>query len=156
MAKQKENTQTDEIKHIVRIANTDLDGKKSVQYSLTGIKGINRRSARIICDMSGVDPTATIGYLEDEKIEALKTTVDDIENILPTWMMNRRKDPLTGDDKHIYATDVLLVKREDLNTLKKTRSYKGIRHERGLKVRGQRTRSTGRKGLSVGVKRKTR
>ncbi|MCL7474912.1 MAG: 30S ribosomal protein S13 [Methanosarcinales archaeon] len=156
MAKQKENTQTDEIKHIVRIANTDLDGKKSVQYSLTGIKGINRRSARIISDMSGVDPTATIGYLEDEKIEALNTTVDDIENILPTWMMNRRKDPLTGDDKHIYATDVLLVKREDLNTLKKTRSYKGIRHERGLKVRGQRTRSTGRKGLSVGVKRKTR
>lgn len=155
MAKQKENIQADEIKHIVRIANTDLDGKKSVQYSLTGIKGINRRSARIISDMSGVDPTATIGYLEDDKIETLKKNVDNIENILPTWMMNRRKDPLTGDDKHIYATDVLLVKREDLNTLKKTRSYKGIRHERGHKVRGQRTRSTGRKGLSVGVKRKT-
>lgn len=155
MAKQKENIQADEIKHIVRIANTDLDGKKSVQYSLTGIKGINRRSARIISDMSGVEPTATIGYLEDDKIETLKKNVDNIEDILPTWMMNRRKDPLTGDDKHIYATDVLLVKREDLNTLKKTRSYKGIRHERGHKVRGQRTRSTGRKGLSVGVKRKT-
>ncbi len=156
MAKKKDNTEADEIKHIVRVANTDLEGKKSVQYSLTGIKGINRRSARIISDLSGVDPTATIGYLEDEQIEALKKTVDNIESILPTWMLNRRKDPLTGDDKHIFGTDVLLVKREDLNTLKKTRSYKGIRHERGHKVRGQRTRSTGRRGLSVGVKRKSR
>jgi len=156
MAKKKDNTEADEIKHIVRVANTDLEGKKSVQYSLTGIKGINRRSARIISDLSGVDPTATIGYLEDEQIETLNKTVDNIESILPTWMLNRRKDPLTGDDKHIFGTDVLLVKIEDLNTLKKTRSYKGIRHERGHKVRGQRTRSTGRKGITVGVKRKTR
>jgi small subunit ribosomal protein S13 len=156
MAKKKDNTEADEIKHIVRVANTDLEGKKSVQYSLTGIKGINRRSARIISDLSGVDPTATIGYLEDEQIETLNKTVDNIESILPTWMLNRRKDPLTGDDKHIFGTDVLLVEIEDLNTLKKTRSYKGIRHERGHKVRGQRTRSTGRRGLSVGVKRKSR
>ena len=155
MAKKKDNIEADEIKHIVRVANTDLDGKKSVQYSLTGIKGINRRSARIISDLSGVDPTATIGYLDDEQIEAMRKTVDNIESILPTWMLNRRKDPLTGNDQHIFGTDVLLVKREDLNTLKKTRSYKGIRHERGHKVRGQRTRSTGRRGLSVGVKRKS-
>ena len=154
MAKKKDNSEQDEIKHIVRIANTDLEGKKSVQYSLTGIKGINRRIARIISDRSNVDPTATIGYLEDEKIDSLKKTIEEIESILPTWMLNRRKDLLTGDDKHILATDILLTKREDLNTLKKTRSYRGVRHERGHKVRGQRTRSTGRKGLTVGVKRK--
>ncbi|MCL7415548.1 MAG: 30S ribosomal protein S13 [ANME-2 cluster archaeon] len=156
MAKKKDTTETDEIRHIVRIANTDLEGRKSVQYSLTGIKGINRRCARIISDISGVDPTKTIGYLEDEHIEALKKTIADIETVLPVWMLNRRKDILTGEDKHIVGTDVLLIKREDLNTLKKTRSYIGIRHERGHKVRGQRTKSTGRKGLSVGVKRKTR
>lgn len=156
MAKKKENSEQDEIKHIVRIANTDLEGKKSVQYSLTGIKGINRRIARIISDRSNVDPTATIGYLEDEKIDSLKKTIEEIESILPTWMLNRRKDLLTGDDKHILATDILLTKREDLNTLKKTRSYRGVRHERGHKVRGQRTRSSGRKGLTVGVKRKAK
>ena len=154
MAKKKENSEQDEIKHIVRIANTDLEGKKSVQYSLTGIKGINRRIARIISDRSNVDPTAIIGYMEDEKIDSLKKTIEEIEYILPTWMLNRRKDLLTGDDKHILATEILLTRREDLNTLKKTRSYRGIRHERGHKVRGQRTRSTGRKGLTVGVKRK--
>jgi len=154
MAKKKENSEQDEIKHIVRIANTDLEGKKSVQYSLTGIKGINRRIARIISDRSNVDPTATIGYLEDEKIDSLKKTIEEIKSILPTWMLNRRKDLMTGDDKHILATDILLTKREDLNTLKKTRSYRGVRHERGHKVRGQRTRSSGRRGLTVGVKRK--
>jgi small subunit ribosomal protein S13 len=154
MAEPKEKTEQEEIKHIVRVANTDLEGKKSVQYSLTGIKGINRRSARIISDISGVDPAATMGYLEDEQIEILNKTVDDIESILPVWMLNRRKDYLSGEDKHIVATDVLLIKREDLNSMKKTRSYKGIRHERGHKVRGQRTKSTGRRGLVVGVKRK--
>jgi len=156
MAKKKENSEQDEIKHIVRIANTDLEGKKSVQYSLTGIKGINRRIARIISDRSNVDPTATIGFLEDEKIDSLKKTIEEIESILPTWMLNRRKDLLTGDDKHILATEILLTKTEDLNTLKKTRSYRGVRHERGHKVRGQRTRSSGRKGLTVGVKRKAK
>lgn len=156
MAKKKENSEQDEIKHIVRIANTDLEGKKSVQYSLTGIKGINRRIARIISDRSNVDPSATIGYLDDEKIDSLKKTIEEIESILPTWMLNRRKDILTGEDKHILATEVLLTKREDLNTLKKTRSYRGVRHERGHKVRGQRTRSSGRKGLTVGVKRKAK
>lgn len=154
MAEPKEKTEQEEIKHIVRVANTDLEGKKSVQYSLTGIKGINRRSARIISDISGVDPAATMGYLEDEQIETLNKTVDGIESILPVWMLNRRKDYLSGEDKHIVSTDVLLIKREDLNNMKKTRSYKGIRHERGHKVRGQRTKSTGRRGLVVGVKRK--
>ena len=156
MAKKKENSEQDEIKHIVRIANTDLEGKKSVQFSLTGIKGINRRIARIISDRSNVDPSATIGYLDDENIDSLKKTIEEIKSILPTWMLNRRKDLLTGDDKHILATDILLTKREDLNTLKKTRSYRGVRHERGHKVRGQRTRSSGRRGLTVGVKRKAK
>lgn len=156
MAKKENKTEQDEIRHIVRIANADLDGKQSVQYSLTGIKGINRRTSRIIARLSNVDITATMGYLKDEQIEALKETIDKVESILPVWMLNRRKDFITGEDKHIIGTDVMLVKREDLNIMKKMRSYKGIRHERGYKVRGQKTRSTGRKGLTVGVKRKAK
>jgi len=41
--------------------------------------------------------------------------------------------------------------QDDINRMKRIRSYKGIRHEKGKKVRGQRTRSNGRKGLAVGV-----
>jgi small subunit ribosomal protein S13 len=69
-------------------------------------------------------------------------------------MMNRRKDVETGQDKHIMGMDLAMTLREDLDLMKKMRSYKGIRHERGLRVRGQRTRSTGRTGAIVGVSRK--
>lgn len=144
-----------EIKHIVRIADTDLDGKRSVQYALTGIKGISRRIANTITVNSGLDPTATIGYLNDADIEKLQSSVDNIMTIVPPWMMNKQNEFMTGEDRHVIGTDVLLSLNEDLNIMKKIRSYKGVRHEKGLRVRGQRTRSTGRKGRTVGVTRAT-
>ena len=142
-----------EIKHFVRIANTDLDGKKSVQYGLIGIKGIGRRAAKIITVNSAVDPKATLGYVSDADTERLQSSVDNISTILPAWMVNKQNDIMSGEDKHLIGTDVLLGLNEDLNTMKKMRSYKGLRHERGLRVRGQRSRSTGRRGRTVGVSR---
>ena len=142
-----------EIRHIVRVADTDLEGRRSVQYALTGIKGISRRVAKIISINSGLDPIATIGYLNDADIDKLKSSVDNISTVLPTWMMNKQNNILTGDDRQLLGMDVLLSKNEDINLMKKVRSYKGLRHERGLRVRGQRTRSTGRKGRTVGVTR---
>lgn len=142
-----------EIRHIVRIADTDLDGNRSVQYGLTGIKGISRRVAKIISLNSGLDPIATLGYLNDADIDKLKSSVDNISTVLPTWMMNKQNNILTGEDRQLLGTDVLLSRNEDINLMKKVRSYKGLRHERGLRVRGQRTRSTGRKGRTVGVTR---
>jgi small subunit ribosomal protein S13 len=142
-----------EIRHIVRVADTDLDGKRSVQYALTSIKGISRRVAKIITVNSGLDPIATIGYLNDADIDKLKSSVDNVSTVLPTWMMNKQNNILTGEDRQLLGMDVLLSKNEDINLMKKARSYKGLRHERGLRVRGQRTRSTGRKGRTVGVTR---
>jgi len=142
-----------EIKHFVRIANTDLDGKKSVQYGLIGIKGIGRRAAKILTLNSAVDPKATLGYVSDADTERLQSSVDNISTILPAWMVNKQNDIMSGEDKHLIGTDVLLGLNEDLNTMKKMRSYKGLRHERGLRVRGQRSRSTGRRGRTVGVSR---
>ena len=142
-----------EIKHFVRIANTDLDGKKSVQYGLIGIKGIGRRAAKIITINSAVDPKAILGYVSDAETERLQSSVDNISTILPAWMVNKQNEIMSGEDKHLIGTDVLLGLNEDLNTMKKMRSYKGLRHERGLRVRGQRTRSTGRRGRTVGVSR---
>jgi small subunit ribosomal protein S13 len=142
-----------EIKHFVRIANTDLDGKKSVQYGMIGIKGISRRTAKILTVNSAVDPKATLGYLSDAEIERLQSSVDSISSILPVWMVNKQNEIMSGEDRHLIGTDVLLGLNEDLNTMKKMRSYKGLRHERGLRVRGQRSRSTGRRGRTVGVSR---
>ena len=51
-------------------------------------------------------------------------------------------------------TDIDMRLRDEINIMKKIRSYRGIRHERGLPARGQRTRANNRKGLSLGVSKK--
>lgn len=142
-----------EIRHIVRIANSDLEGKRSVQYGLTGIKGISRRTAKIITVNAGVDPKAILGYISDAETERLQSSVDSISSIMPSWMVNKQNEIMSGEDRHLIGTDVLLGLNEDLNLMKKMRSYKGLRHDRGLRVRGQRSRSTGRRGRTVGVSR---
>jgi small subunit ribosomal protein S13 len=144
----------DEIKYIVRVANVDLDGTARVQYALTGIKGIGIRVSKIIARKAEVDPNAIMGYLPPEQVERIKGIVENIETIMPIWMLNRRNDIYTGENRHLLGTDLILGVKEDINLMKKIRSYKGIRHERGQKVRGQKTRSTGRTGATVGVVRK--
>jgi len=150
----KREEENEEFKHIVRILDTDLDGKRGVVYSLCGIKGIGRRVAKVIVISTGIDPGTKMGNLTDDEIEHLKGAINTVEKRLPYWMLNRRKDLLSGEDKHIMGSDQVLQLRDDINLLRKIRSYRGIRHERGLKARGQRTKSTGRKGLVVGVIRK--
>lgn len=150
----KDVEEVEELRHIVRVLNTDLDGKKQVQMALTGVKGIGRRCARLFAQEANVDPHKILGLLPEEEIVALRTVIEEGQSKLPDWMRNRRKDLNTGDDKHVMGTELLMSLREDLDLMKKSRSYKGIRHERGLRVRGQKTRSTGRTGSTVGVSRK--
>jgi len=144
----------DDIKHLVRIMNTDLKGAHQVQYALTGIDGIGLRISKIIAKDAGIEPTAVIGYLSDEEIAKLDAAITGIEKSAPTWMLNRQKDLISGENKHLLGVDIDLTFKEDINNLKKVRAYRGLRHERGLKVRGQRTKSTGRRGSIVGVKKK--
>lgn len=145
----------DEFKHLVRIANTDLDGNKKVAMALTGVRGIGRRVAKVLAQKAGVDMDARLGTLPDEEIEGLKQLVEGaLTSSIPTWMFNRRRDLLTGEDRHVFGSDLAMQHMEDLTFMKKIRCYRGIRHERGHKVRGQRTRSTGRTGATVGVVRK--
>jgi small subunit ribosomal protein S13 len=69
-------------------------------------------------------------------------------------MFNRRKDYATNEDKHVIESDLMIIKQEDINRLKRIRCYRGIRHELGLPCRGQRTKSTFRRGQTVGVSRR--
>ncbi len=140
-----------EFKHIVRIADTDLDGKKPVIHALTGIKGIGLRLAKSITNHLGIDAMAKLGELEDEDIEKLKRFVEEEIESLPSWMLNRRRDLHSGKDLHLFGKDIDFAKMLDIERLIKMRAYRGVRHARGYKVRGQRTRATGRKGMTVGV-----
>ncbi|MDY6765027.1 MAG: 30S ribosomal protein S13, partial [Halobacteria archaeon] len=99
-----------------------------------------------------VDSKKLLGKLGDEEVEEIKDAIQNFDDVAPEWMLNREKDYYTGEDRHVVGRDVEIVREEDINRMKKIRSYKGIRHERGQKVRGQRTRSTGRTGGTVGVK----
>ena len=58
---------------------------------------------------------------------------------------------VSGEDIHPVSIDLKMLHEDDLNRMKKVKSYKGIRHASGHKVRGQRTYSNGRKGLALGV-----
>jgi len=144
-----------EFKHIVRMAGKDLSGDKKVQLVLSDIKGVSVAYARAVAYTAGVDPFAKLGSLSKEQIELLeKIMKNPVEHGFPSWMLNRRKDYETGKDVHLIGSDLDIAVRSDIGRERRIRSRRGIRHELGLPVRGQRTRTTGRKGLVVGVKRK--
>ena len=151
----KEAPMKDDFKYIVRIANTDIDGEKKVTFGLTQIKGIGRRLAIVIADAAGIDREIKIGDLTDEQIDKIKELLENLDKHTPAWMTNHRKDYDTGRDIHLISSNVDMRLRDDINFLKMIRSYKGIRHESGLTVRGQRTRSNGRRGLAMGVSKKS-
>lgn len=144
----------EEIKYFVRVRNTDLDGTKSVYIALTGIKGIGSHTSRTIAALANVDPRAILGKMDDESVGRIANAVDTYTEQVPVWMVNRQKDVYTGEARHLLGTDLTMANDDDVNRMRKMRSYRGIRHETGQKVRGQRTKSTGRTGTTVGVKRK--
>ena len=71
---------------------------------------------------------------------------------IPSWFLNRRKDIDSGKNLHLITSDIEFNVRNDIEREKNTNSWRGFRHTYGLKVRGQRTRTTGRKGGAVGVR----
>ncbi|MFQ5918704.1 MAG: 30S ribosomal protein S13 [Thermoplasmata archaeon] len=145
----------EDFKYIVRIAATDVDGNRPVGLALTGVKGIGVRMAEMLADLAEVPRTEKIGNLSDDQVEALAGLLEDLEERLPPWTLNRRADYWTGEDGQLVGAEVDLRRTDDINRLKMIRSYRGIRHETGAKkVRGQRTKNNGRKGLQVGVTRK--
>jgi small subunit ribosomal protein S13 len=143
-----------DFKHLVRIAATDLPGGKQVMVALTGVKGIGKRMAALVADEAKVPREAKIGALSDEDIERLTAVVGGLNENTPGWMRNRQHDYDTGDDIHNIGNEIEIATKDDINRLKKIRAYRGIRHEAGLPVRGQRTRANNRKGAAVGVQRK--
>ncbi|MGC9204302.1 MAG: 30S ribosomal protein S13 [Thermoplasmata archaeon] len=143
-----------EFRYIVRLANTDLDGNRIAVYGLMAIKGIGYRASELILKAAGIPKTKKIGELSDDEIDRLKKILDNPGEHLPWWAVNRKRDLLTGRNIHLLVSDLELAIKDDIDLLKKIRAYRGIRHERGLPVRGQRTRSNDRRGLTVGVSKK--
>jgi len=143
----------DDFKYIVRLANTDIDGNKNIFIGLQGVKGVGSRVADIIARRAGLNRLDKIGSLQDEKIEEIEKLLKSYAEYAPAWAVNRQNDFETGADMHLFSTDIEISRKDDVNRMKMIRSYRGIRHEQGQKVRGQRTKSNGRTGLTMGVSR---
>lgn len=149
--KMTEEERKDDFRYIVRIVNTDIDGNKPTVVGLQSIKGVGKRVADVVVRKAGVDRTAKIGSLDEATTDELGRLITTYADYAPNWAINRQSDYETGEDQHIVGTDLDVVHKDDINRLKMIRCYRGVRHESGHKVRGQRTRSNGRKGLTLGV-----
>ena len=147
-------------KYLVRIAQTDLDGNKKILFALRKVKGVNVMFSNLVCNISGINPDKRAGNLNEAEIKRLEEVIfNPIKFGAPEWMLNRRKDPETGETKHILTNDLVFTKDNDIKLQRKIKSYVGMRHSYGLPVRGQRTKSNFRTskrrgGKALGVQRK--
>lgn len=139
---------------IVRILLKDIEGNMSLYPGLTKIKGISWSLANSICNSLNLEKNRKIGSLTKEEIKKIEDFMKNPD--IPKYILNRRKDFSSGEDKHLTGTDLELTKNFDIKRLKQIRSYKGKRHASGLPLRGQRTKSNFRKNRAkkIGIKKK--
>ncbi len=145
-----------QFRHIVRIANTDLDGNRRIGDAIRKIKGIGFSFASALCQLSKVDGSKKAGNLSLEEVKRIDDAIAAASKTVPVWMLNRRKDLEDGTNKHLLGTDLTFAQESDIRFMKQIRTYKGTRHAIGAPVRGQRTRSNFRrnKGKVIGVVKK--
>ena len=141
-----------EYRHIVRIVGNDIPGERKLLVGLTQIKGIGYNFAIAISTSLKINTNSNIGHLTDANVQAIeKLILNPIEAKFPSWFLNRQRDIETGKDMHLLTSDIPFTLRNDIERERITASWRGYRHLSGLKVRGQRTRTSGRKGGAVGV-----
>jgi small subunit ribosomal protein S13 len=144
-----------EFRYIVRILGSDSAGTLKVSYAVTKVKGVSLSLSNAILKKAGINPDLRAGFLTEADIEKIEDVIKEPAKYnLPVWMFNRRKDTETGKDLHLITADLILRSKTDIDEAKEIRSWRGYRHAYGLKVRGQRTKTTGRAGKALGVKKK--
>ena len=124
-------------------------------YALTAIKGVGRRFSNLICKKAEIDMNKRAGELKPDEIERLVAIISNpLQFKVPQWFLNRQKDIRTGKYSQITANTLDTKLREDIERMKKMRSHRGLRHWWGIRVRGQHTKTTGRRGRTVATAKK--
>ena len=138
--------------NLIRILGNDIPGERKTLIGLTQIRGIGYMFANAMLQILKINPDSRIGTLSEEQVSSIEKMIQDPKSQnFPIWFLNRQKDIETGDDMHLVTSDIAFQIRNDVEREKGVFSWRGYRHMYGLKVRGQRTRCTGRKGGAVGV-----
>lgn len=144
-----------EFRHIIRIAGADLNGSQTVAYALSNIRGVGIGLANVILKKTGIKAETRLGFLSEADVKKIEDVIEKPAKYgIPSWLLNRQKDRETGNDLHLIGSDLALQTKTDIDQMRNIRSWKGFRHAHGLKVRGQHTKTTGRKGKAMGVKKK--
>ncbi|KAJ7974053.1 40S ribosomal protein S18 [Quillaja saponaria] len=125
----------EDFQHILRVLNTNVDGKQKTMFALTSIKGIGRRFANIVYKKADVD-------------------MNKRQFKIPDWFLNQKKDYKDGKYSQVVSNALDMKLRDDLERLKKIRNHRCLRHCWGLRVRGQHNKTTGQRGKTVGVSKK--
>ena len=149
------NSEKKSEERLVRILGADIEGKMKVYPGLAKIKGISWGASNAVCKKMKLDKNREIGSLTDVEIKKISEFIKNPD--IPEYLLNRRSDFDTGENKHLTGGDLDLRKEFDIKRLKKIKSYRGTRHTAGLPLRGQRTRSHFRKNRrkGSGIKKKT-
>eukprot|EP00232_Nephroselmis_pyriformis_P021050 CAMPEP_0182867296 /NCGR_PEP_ID=MMETSP0034_2-20130328/8643_1 /TAXON_ID=156128 /ORGANISM="Nephroselmis pyriformis, Strain CCMP717" /LENGTH=153 /DNA_ID=CAMNT_0024999643 /DNA_START=37 /DNA_END=498 /DNA_ORIENTATION=+ len=143
----------DTFQHIIRVLNTNVDGKNKIMYALTAIRGVGRRFAALVCKKAEIDMNKRAGELTPAELESLMVIVSNPRTFkIPDWFLNRKKDHKDGRYGQVVSNALDMKLRDDLERLKKIRAHRGLRHYWGLTVKGQHTKTTGRRGKTVGVR----
>ena len=141
-----------EYENLIRIIGNDIPGEKKTLIGLTQIRGLGYMFANSILQILKINPDSRIGTLSPEQVSSIEKIIEDPKSAnFPTWFLNRQQDVETGADLHLVTSDIAFNIRNDVEREKGVFSWRGYRHMYGLKVRGQRTRCSGRKGGAVGV-----
>jgi small subunit ribosomal protein S13 len=142
-----------EYKHILRIAGKDIEGSKKLIVAISEIKGVGYNFAQVLTQSLNISPDKRVGFLTESELREIEQTIASPAKAgIPQWYLNRRKDMDTGSSNHMITSDLDFAATNDVEREKLVMSWRGYRHMFGLRVRGQRTRTTGRKGGAVGVK----
>src|ERR1044072_3443718 len=142
-----------EYKHILRIAGKDIVGSKKLIVALSEVKGIGYNFAQVLLQSLNISSNIRVGFLTDKELADIETAIKNPSRSgMPYWYVNRRKDMDTGSDQHLITSDLDFAISNDIDREKNVMSWRGYRHMFGLRVRGQCTRTTGRRGGAVGVK----
>jgi small subunit ribosomal protein S13 len=135
---------------------TDVQGTLKTSYAVAQVKGLSAALSNAIIRKAGVNPDLRVGFITESDIAKIEDVIrDPVKYGIPGWMFNRRKDSDSGKDNHVLSADLALKIKTDIDGAKEIRSWRGYRHAYSLKVRGQRTKTTGRAGKALGVKKKT-
>ena len=142
-----------EFKHILRIAGKDIEGSKKLIVALSEVKGVGYNYAQVLLHSLNINPNIRVGFLTENELREIEGAITNPTKFgVPNWYLNRQKNIDTGSTTHLITSDLDFAISNDVDREKTVMSWRGYRHMFGLRVRGQRTRTTGRKGGAVGVK----